>query len=124
MLCLGLARVAAGDVLGSCQRVCWAARFHELFISSGREAVINNTLALSHSACMCLQINISFSRNTHRCLLINKNWKMFYWMVLNMTLPLHLKNMVYLVYSTKMLISLSRGCLKCITAAHWARCLV
>lgn len=46
------------------QRVCWAASFHELFISYGREAVINNTLALSHSACMCLQINISFSRNT------------------------------------------------------------
>lgn len=60
--------------------------------------MINNTLALSHSACMCLQINISFSRNTHRCLLINKNWKMFYWMVLNMTVPLHLRNMVYLVY--------------------------
>lgn len=47
---------------------------------------------------------------------------MFHWMVLNVTPNLHPKNSVYLVYSTKMLIFPSRGCLKCIVAAHWARC--
>lgn len=64
-------------------------------MSGGREMAINNTSVLSHSACVCLWINISSSRNARRRLLINKNWKMFRWMALNVTPNLHPKNSVY-----------------------------
>lgn len=58
--------VAVRAAVGSQTRAGLETRLHELFISYGREASINNTSALSHSASVCLQINISFSRNTHR----------------------------------------------------------
>lgn len=94
---LSLRRPARQAVVavGSQAQAGLETRHDELFMSGGREVAINNTSALSHSVCVYLWINISFTRNMRRCLLINKNWKMFHWVALNETPSLHPKNSVY-----------------------------